>query len=179
MSKAIIFLADGFEEVEAIGVYDILKRANVETLLISVKDDLLVTSAHSLVVKADISINHFNDDFDLVFVPGGMPGSAVLAENKKVIELVNKGLENSLVAAICAAPALVLAKNNLVDGAKITCYPGFEYESDKVEFTKENLVVCNNLLTAKSAMYAIDLGLEIVKKLVNEETSEQIRNSIK
>ena len=177
--KAIILLANGFEEVEAIAVYDILKRADIPTTLLSITDSLNVVSTHGLSVTADLSINDFNQDFDLIFIPGGMPGSANLAENDKVKALVKEGISSKLVASICAAPSLVLAKNNLVNGYYITCYPGFEYETSDVNFIKENLVVCKNLLTAKSAMYALDLGLEIVKILKGEELSNKIRNSIK
>ena len=127
MKRALIFLADGFEEVEALSVIDALIRGGVECVTAAVKDENRVVSTHNIPIIADKLISEVkNDTFDLVFLPGGMPGSINLAQSFDVNEIVIKHAQNKIVAAICAAPAVVLGPAGLLVGKKATCYPGCE-----------------------------------------------------
>ena len=179
MKRALIFLADGFEEVEALSVIDALIRGGVECVTAAVKDENRVVSTHNIPIIADKLISEVkNDTFDLVFLPGGMPGSINLAQSFDVNEIVIKHAQNKIVAAICAAPAVVLGPAGLSVGKKATCYPGCESYYPDLEFSKEGVVVDSNIVTAKSAAYAWPLGFKLVELLEGSETANKVKSSI-
>lgn len=177
--KVLAMAANGTEECELLNVVDILRRAGVQTVIVSV-DDLQIESSHGVKITADKTLNTADlTNCDLLFLPGGMPGSKRLAESKRLIGaiavLLNKGKR---IAAICAAPALVLGANGYLKGRKATCFPGFEEHMIGATATGERVVTDGNITTARGLGCSLELGLEIVRLLVGEEKANEIRDKI-
>lgn len=166
-----IFLDNGFEEIEAITTIDLLRRANIALTTVSVTGDLLVTGAHAIPVKAD---KLFNDltfvDAEMLILPGGATN---LIERKPLCDLlVQHNNDNKLIAAICAAPA-VLGQLGILDGKQATCYPGFE--DHLAESHVGGLVVeSHNIITAKGPGLSSDFAFCIIEKLVGSEVADQV-----
>lgn len=177
--RAVILFADGFEEVEALTVLDALVRAGVEVDKCGVTG-LTVTSSHKVSVLCDFTIEELKEEYDLVFLPGGMPGSTNLAQSWAVNELLVKQAQKDggYIAAICAAPAAVLARAGLLEGHEATCYPGCEKMAPYFSFSSEGVVVSGNIVTGKSAGHAWPLGFTLVSLLLGEEAGEKVRNEI-
>lgn len=174
-----VFLADGFEITEAMAPVDMMRRAGIDVKTVGVYSDTVEASC-GVKVMADIS----KDDFDLsnaaaLVIPGGMPGVTNLCDSEFVISAVNEAEKKDiLLCAICAGPSL-LGKQGLLKGKKAICYPGFEQFLDGAEvMTDSHVVTDGKFITARGAGVSVDFGLEIVKCLANEETSEKIRKQI-
>ena len=177
--RAFAFFADGFEEVEALTVVDGLIRAGIEVVKVSVMETLRVVSSHRVPVECDCLVTEVQGQkADLVFLPGGMPGSTNLAQSWPVNELVVQHAQGALVAAICAAPAVVLGPLGLLKGRRATCFPGCESYAPDIPFSKEGVVRDGNIVTGKSAGWAFDLGLRLVEMLYGPEDAEKVRNAI-
>lgn len=157
-----VLLADGFEEIEAIAPIDVMRRGglNVATAGVGKKD---VTGAHSITITADMSVDEINtEDVEGIILPGGMPGTLNLQKNEKVIELVRYCYENEiLLAAICAAP-MILGELGMLDGKEAVCFPGFEEHLKGAKYCDCSVVVFDNVITAKGAGAALELGSAIV-----------------
>ena len=179
MKKVVVFLADGFEESEAICPIDVLKRAGADVVIAGVGSDE-ITSSHGIKVRTDCKIDDiFSYDFSAVFCPGGMPGAVNLAQSWKVNEIIINSYNNgAVVSAICASPAVVLGPLGLLKGKKATCYPGCESYAPDVSFLSSGVVADGNIVTGKSAGFAFDLGLKLVELLFDSATSEKVRASI-
>ena len=176
--KVVVFLADGFEEAEAICPVDVMKRAGIDVILAGVSGKE-IKSSHGVNVAADTSLDDLESKaYDAVFCPGGMPGSVNLSQSWKVNELIVRTAQTGVVAAICAAPAVVLAPLGLLKGHEATCYPGCENYAPDTHFSDSGVVVDGNIITAKSAGWAFDLGLEIIRKLKGDDAAEKARASI-
>ena len=161
-----LFLADGFEEIEALGTVDILRRCELSVKTVSITDSLEVRGTHDINVKADILFSDINeDDIEALILPGGLPGADNLENYKPLRELlVKKSKEGKILAAICAAPK-VLGSIGLLSGSKATCYPGFEARLFGA-ITKHKNVVCDkNFITAKGAGVTQDFALAIATAL--------------
>ncbi len=179
MSKIYMFLANGFETVEALAVADILRRVKDEVVIVGVGDKREIESAQKITVTADVLVqkDDFNDG-DVVFLPGGMPGTLNLENNPIVIETVKRQYESGkIVAAICAAPS-ILGHLNMLNGRKATCFPGFEKDLYGAEYTGEKVVVDANVVTSKGMGTAVALGLKLVELLHGREASEQLGRQI-
>lgn len=178
--KAVVFLADGFEEVEALTVVDYLRRVNIVVDTVSVSDSKQVEGAHGVTVMADKLPSELKNlhSYDAVVLPGGMPGSNNLRDSEFVLDTV-KSLYNSnkLVAAICAAP-IVLKRADIVDGKRITSYPGFEQELKGAVYIEEPVVVDSNIITARGPYFAVDFALEIVNYLLCEKRVSSLKKDI-
>ena len=179
MSKVFAFLADGFEEVEAIAVIDILRRAGVEVVTVSVMGRYEVRGSHAIDVKADAVYERCRvSDGDLLFLPGGGLGTEnlynCLALRKELRSYLERGKR---VAAICAAPS-ILGRNGLLKGKKATCYPGFEETLAGAEYTRQGVITDGAITTARGMGFAVYLGLELVGLLVSREKESEIRESI-
>lgn len=174
-----LFLAEGFEEIEAISTIDILRRANVDLKTISIGATLEVTGAHGITIKAD---NLFDEiDFsnnEMLILPGGMPGTKNLELHLGLQKtLLLQFNNNKLIAAICAAPS-ILGKLGMLKGKEAICYPGFEsYLSDALLSSKA-VVQSGNVITAKGAGVAIEFALKIVSCLKGETIANDISSSI-
>lgn len=163
MKKVAVLLAEGFEEIEALTVVDVLRRANIQCDMVSInKKDVI--GAHNIKVSADILIDEVKD-IDMVVLPGGMPGATNLRDNKKVIRLIQELIkDNKKVGAICAAP-IVLAKAGVIEGEDITSYPGFEEELKGANYKEDAVVVSNNIITSRGPATALEFAYTIVKEL--------------
>ena len=179
MSRVIVFLADGFEETEALCPVDVLRRAGIEVVLAGVGSDM-ITSSHGVTVKADTTVESVDssEHFAVAFCPGGMPRSVNLSQSWNVNEIIVKTAQTGIVAAICAAPAVVLAPLGLLKGRNATCFPGCESYAPDMVFSGEGIVVDGNIVTAKSAGWAFDLGLKLVSMLKGSDEAEKVRSAI-
>lgn len=174
-----MFLADGFEEVEALCPLDILRRAGLEVTTVGIGKDTII-GAHGITVQADIPDVMYRDSApDMIILPGGMPGSSNLDESKTVdAALRAASRKGAFLCAICAAP-MVLGKRGYLNGKRAVCYPGFEqYLEGATVIGTETVVRDGNIITAKGMGVALEFGLEIVRALKDGETADQIKKSI-
>ncbi|MFT7053466.1 MAG: 4-methyl-5(b-hydroxyethyl)-thiazole monophosphate biosynthesis [Psychromonas sp.] len=177
MKKVAVILADGFEEVEAITSVDFLRRAGIEVILTSIAE-LKVTGSHDIVILADITLDALQDDLDGIILPGGMPGAANLAQSKALITFIGKmSKSNKLLAAICAAPALVLGGSGLLEGRQFTCYPGFENEISGANFSTGSVVLDGNILTSRGPGTAAEFAIAIIEYLLGIEAANAVKKS--
>lgn len=174
-----ITLANGFEEIEALAFFDILKRAEIDCELVSINEDNYVTGAHGVRVCTDININDVKTDIiSAVVLPGGMPGTINLKNSEKVLSLINYCFKNEkIIGAICAAPS-VLGYMGILKGKKATCFPGFEKELTGAEVTGEKVVRDGLIITAKGAGCAHEFAFEFVKVLKSKSLADNIKNSM-
>lgn len=175
-----MFLADGFEEVEALCPLDLLRRAGLEVTTVAVGGKETVTGSHGIVVHADIPDVMYRDSApDMIILPGGMPGSTHLDESRVVdsaLKVASK--KGAYLCAICAAP-LVLGKRGYLEGKRAICYPGFEeYLKGATVSDTESVVRDGNIITAKGMGVALDFGLELVRVMKDGETADRIKASI-
>lgn len=175
-----MFLADGFEEVEALCPLDILRRAGLEVTTVGVGGKDIIVGAHAIEVHADIPDIMFRDSApDMIILPGGMPGASNLDGSKTVDSALRAASrKGSFIAAICAAP-FILGKRGLLNGKKAVCFPGFEDMLTGADTDSSLTVVRDgNIITAKGMGAAFDFGLELVRCLKNDGTAEQIKASV-
>ena len=177
--KVLIVYADGFEDVEALTTRDVLVRAGIEVTDAKINDDSeIVVSSHKVALMGFKSLKNINvNEYDTIVLPGGSRGVNNLLASDKVSDLLiefNKA--NKLICAICAAP-MVLNKAGLLKGHKYTCYPGCE-EGLEGDYTGEEVVVLDKMITARSMLYSIPFGLAIIEKLLGREKREQIYKQI-
>jgi 4-methyl-5(b-hydroxyethyl)-thiazole monophosphate biosynthesis len=173
MPHAITILADGFEEIEAVTVIDLLRRAGVEVTVLGL-ETLEVRGAHDLWIRVDMEFCDFRGDFDAVVLPGGMPGTTHLAASGELLDLIKTAhASGKLCAAICAAPT-VLAKAGILGGKKATCYPGCEDRMADAKIVKKDVVVVDgNIITGRAAGTAVPFALELIKALAGEDTAKK------
>lgn len=180
MKKIIVPLAEGFEEIEAISIIDILRRANIEVATVQLNDDEEVLGAHGIKVKADLKLNDLEslDYYDGIAVPGGMGGVNNLMANNTILEII-KSLSDAgkIVSAICAGP-MVLEKAGVLKGIKATCYPGLEDELKSAKIVDEIVVVDNNIITSKGPATAGVFALELIGQLLGEEIKNAVSEGI-
>lgn len=171
MKKVCVLLAEGFEEVEALTVSDIIRRAKVTCDLVSIKDKK-VTSNHNVTVEADRILDE-NMEYDLIVLPGGIPGATNLRDDERVINLLKKqNKEGKLIGAICAAP-IVLGKAGLTEGRKITSYPGYEDELPNCDYLEDAVVVDRNIITSRGPATSMVFAYKLLEILgyINEVDS--------
>ncbi|MDD4956926.1 MAG: DJ-1/PfpI family protein [Candidatus Omnitrophica bacterium] len=173
--KALVVLAEGFEDVEAVTAIDVLRRAEIEVTVAGLGSET-VKGARGVVVKADTLLEKADDMPDAIVLPGGMPGAENLARSTRLKDLIVKlDKAGKLICAICAAPALVLEPTGVLEGKKATCYPGMEKSfSPLVKFTKENVVQDRNVITSRGPATAIAFGLKIAENLVGKAKADMI-----
>lgn len=172
------FLANGFEEIEALAPVDILRRAELEVVTVGVGGKE-IRGSHGIKVIADIEEREvITDNMEMVILPGGMPGTLNLDSSPIVAVSVEYCIKNNLpVAAICAAPS-VLGHLGVLKGKKATCFPGFESELDCGEFTGEPVVRDGKVITSRGAGCAVEFGLEIVSLLLGEERAAKLKGAM-
>ncbi|MFW5790118.1 MAG: DJ-1 family glyoxalase III [Bacillota bacterium] len=177
MAKIIVPLARGFEEIEAVTVIDILRRADIEVVVAGLTETD-VMGAHGLIIQADQRFKNINwRVFDGIVLPGGMPGAENLRQDKNIISLVQEfDARDKLVAAICAAP-IVLKGAGILDGKKLTSYPGFADEFVRYDYLEDPVVVDDNIITSRGPGTAMNFALTIIEYLLgNEEKIKQEEN---
>ncbi len=173
-----VFLADGFEESEAITTIDLLRRAELEVVTVGVTGEY-VTSSRGITVKSDVLSSEIvlDDNVQAVVLPGGMPGTTNLAQSEEVKKALVFAFENKkLIASICAA-ATVLYKHGLLSGKKAAVYPSFKDEL-KQSFCEQNVVVDLPFITANALGSVFEFSFEIIKFLKNDKICEKVKNSI-
>ena len=176
--KAIVFLADGFEECEGLIVVDILRRAGVETVMASVMGRLEIVSSRGIRLKADVLANDVDfDSVDMVILPGGRTGTENLSESETVRGQCKSFATDKYVAAICAAPSL-LAELGLLDGKNATCHPDFEGKMKGAVLTGNSVEKAGNIITGQGLGASFDFAFELVRILVGEEKVRDIKNAI-
>ena len=173
-----LFLADGFEEIEALTPVDVLRRAGIEVKTYSINGDLCVCGTHNIMVDADDIIENVEyDKIDAVILPGGMPGADNLENCEDVREILQYAFENGkLMCAICAAPK-VLGKFGYLKSKRATCFPGFEEYLSGANATGERVEVDENVITSKGMGTAMDFSLAILEYLKGKEVADKMANS--
>ena len=179
MAKIGLFLADGCEEIEALTVVDILRRAGIEILTLSITDSLKVAGAHSIIIEADALAKSVDlDEFDGLVLPGGMPGTTNLGACEAVTSAIKKfNDEGRLLCAICAAPS-VLGMNGILEGKEAVCYPGFEDKLLGAKIGSGKVAVSGNCITSRGMGTAIDFALAITAHFLGREKADSISRGI-
>ncbi|OGX05482.1 MAG: hypothetical protein A3G87_09765 [Omnitrophica bacterium RIFCSPLOWO2_12_FULL_50_11] len=177
--KVLVILAPGCEEIEAVAIIDVLRRAEMNVTVAGL-GGTDINGAHGIRFRTDIALDDYDKSPDAVILPGGMPGSRNLGQSKKVTEILQKaGRANKLIGAICAAPALALAPAGILDGKKATCYPGFEQNFAKsVTFSEDRVVVDGNVITSRGPGSALEFALELVDRLAGSEKARELRSAL-
>lgn len=184
MKGVYIFLANGFEDMEALATRDVLLRGGVEVLTVSINEDYMVESSHGQQVLADINWDNLEvmepgtGPEDVMIFPGGMPGSRHLAEHAELMEILkDHWSRGGTVAAICAAPGLVVSQLPGLQGKRFTCFDGFEESllAQGAVFTPESTVTDGNLITGRGAGHAVNFGLAILRHLKGEEAVTKVK----
>lgn len=175
MKKVFIFLADGFEEIEAIGTVDVLRRGGLDVTTVSIYGRWEITGAHQVTVLADKLFSDVDfSDGDLLVLPGGMPGASNLNAHEGLKELLKDyNAQGKKLAAICAAP-IVLGGLGLLEGKQATCYPGFETQLTGAEYVKEPVVIDGNITTGRGPGFAVDFGLSLVAQLQGQTMANEV-----
>ena len=175
-----VFLADGFEEIEALAPIDILRRGGIEVTTVGVMGSEYVESSHGVKMKADArfeDIANF-DDADLLLLPGGMPGALNLKNHKGVCDaLVEQNEKGKYIGAICAAP-MVLGKLGIVSGKRATCYPGFEKYLDGAEYTAELYTIDGNIITGRGPAASLPYGYALLSLFVGRDAVKAIEEGM-
>ena len=175
MNSSYIFLANGFEEIEALTVIDVMRRAGMDVKSVSIHTDKKVTGAHGIEVTADLTFKECDfDGSEWLITPGGMPGSTHLAAFSALGDLLK--VHKGKIAAICAAPAVVLAPLGILDGKEATCYPGFEdaCKAGGATMRNEPVVALDRLITANGPAAAMKFALAIVANSMGESVATEV-----
>ena len=178
MPKVAVILADGFEEVEAMAIIDILRRAEITVVIAGLHAGHIESARHVKVIP-DTGIDAIDvDGFDMIVLPGGQPGSDNLNADKRVKKLVREFHDKGkLTGAICAAP-YVLANAGVLDGKKATVYPGYEKRLGNAEYLDEKVVADGRVLTSKGPGTALHFGISIVERLAGRDRAEAIKKAM-
>ncbi len=175
MSRTAIFFATGYEEIEALTVVDILRRAGEEITMVSVTDERTVTSSHGVEVTMDKVLSEVNfDETDVIVLPGGMPGTKNLEACAALMEQVDAFVQaGKIVTAVCAAPSILGHRGHL-NGKKACSFPDMESQLEGAEVLREPAVIDGNIITGRGMGAAIPFGLAILEKLQGKEAAEEL-----
>ena len=176
MKRSFLFLAEGFEEMEAIAIVDVLRRGGVDIKIVSVSDQLNVRGAHGVSMEADVVLRPGAAEYAawLIF-PGGLPGAQNLSDSPRLIQLLQDHFDRGgRVAAICAAPALVLSKLKTDRKYRMTTYPGFEKYLVNADVVADGVVVDGRIVTGKGPAFALDFGLTVLREIVSQKAADEV-----
>lgn len=179
MVKGYVFFAEGFEEVEALTVVDLMRRAEIKVDMVSITGERTVTGAHGIAVKMDALLEEIAiEEAEALILPGGMPGTRNLQKCEPLVSsLVAANKEGKLICAICAAP-LVLGQNQILAEKKACCYPGFEEELLQADVSYEPVCHDGNVITSRGMGTAIAFASEIIATLMDAEKAKAIEKGI-
>lgn len=175
MNTSYVFLAPGFEEVEALTVVDVMRRAGMDVVTVSITASDIVTGSHGIPVKADKIYD--KTDFILpewLILPGGMPGATNLAAFEPLSTLLKNQALSGKIAAICASPAVVLAPLGILDGKEATCYPGFENQMTKAIHRDAPVIALDRIITGNGPAAAMRFALAIVANSMGEGVAQEV-----
>ena len=177
-----MFLAEGFEEIEALCPLDLMRRAGLSVTTVGIGGEY-ITGAHAITVRADVTDRDFyahsaQNETEMVFLPGGMPGTLNLGASEVVGDAIRSAYEDGkYIAAICAAPS-ILGKMGLLLGKNAICYPGFEAQLEGATISDERVVLDGKILTAAGMGAALDMGIEIVRIFCGDEKANALRSAV-
>lgn len=179
MKSICIFLANGFEEIEALLPLDVMRRGGLSVKTVSVTGTRIAMGAHQIPVEADLLFEELNaEDVEMIVLPGGMPGSANLDMHSGLDKLIRHfAAEHKPMAAICAAP-LVYGRRGLLNGKKATCYPGFEQYLEGAECTGAMVQVADNFILGKGPAAAAEFGFTILEKFAGAEKVLEVKQGM-
>jgi 4-methyl-5(b-hydroxyethyl)-thiazole monophosphate biosynthesis len=177
--KALVFLADGFEEVEAITPIDYLRRVGIELETVSISGNRIVTGSHKISVTTDKILAEIDGAYDALLLPGGTPGAANLAACAELGKLLKEqAASGRIVAAICASPAVVLAPLGLLEGRRFTCFPGMEKGLSGGKWSRNRVVIDGNIVTSRGAGTAADWALTLIGLLLSSAEGEKLAKAV-
>jgi 4-methyl-5(b-hydroxyethyl)-thiazole monophosphate biosynthesis len=179
MSRACVLLAPGFEEIEAVTIIDVLRRAGIETSVLGVGGKGPVRGSHDITVDADRSLaDAESDSWDIVILPGGLPGATNLRDDPRVLALLRRQHESGKrLGAICAAP-IALGAAGVLEGRKATSYPGFEKELRGATPSADRVVKDGNVITSRGPGTALEFALAIVADLEGKAAADKLRSGM-
>jgi 4-methyl-5(b-hydroxyethyl)-thiazole monophosphate biosynthesis len=180
MTSVLIPIADGTEELEAVTIIDVLRRAGITVIVASVMPNLLITTARKIKIEADCLIEEcINQSFDLIVLPGGMPGAEHLRDSPTLTHLLKQQKEKqNPIAAICAAPAVVLAHHGLLT-TPATAYPSFQkYLPANLARTSESVVIADNCITSQGPGTALAFSLTLIELLAGKVIRDNVANAM-
>jgi len=181
MARVLIPLATGCEELEAVTLIDLLRRAGITVITASLTDQQQVKASRGVRLTAETTLDRvIHDDFDMLVLPGGMPGAANLNDDPRIHAMIKKlNLNNKAIGAICAAP-MVLAHSGLLNGKTATCYPGMLNKEDWPEISLEDkgVVIDGNVLTSRGPGTAMDFALAIIEFLTDQDTRNTVESAL-
>ena len=178
MKKVLIFLAKGFEEIEAISIIDVLRRAEISVTSVSITNNNIVKGAHNIEIKTDKLFEDVDfSNYDMIVLPGGMPGAKNLNEHEGLKEQLKEFAKDKFIGAICAAP-MVLGGMGLLKGKRATCYPGFEPELIEANITNEPVTIDGNIITGKGPAFAIQFSLQLINTLAGKAARDEVANGL-
>ncbi|MBQ3565948.1 MAG: DJ-1/PfpI family protein [Oscillospiraceae bacterium] len=174
-----VFLAEGFEEVEALTPVDMLRRCELDVITVGVGGEAILGS-HNIPVLANITDSQLvlDDNVDMIVLPGGMPGTLNLEKNPNVQKAIDFCMENNkFIGAICAAPS-ILGHKGILDGKKATCYTGFESQLGNAVVSDEPVCTDGNIITSRGAGTAMQFSFELVRLLTSDERAEKLKKTV-
>lgn len=176
MKRSFLFLAPGFEEIEALTVVDVMRRAGMDIKTVSILSDAMVTGAHGIPVKADLLFTNADfDDVEWLIIPGGLPGTTNLAAYAPLCTLLkDHHANNGKIAAICAAPAMMLGPLGIIDGRECTGYPGTQKLAGKGIWRDAPVIALDTLITGNGPASALRFALAIVTNSLGETAAQEI-----
>lgn len=179
MAKTAIFLAEGYEEIEALAVVDIFRRAGIETDMVSISEELLTKGSHGIQVMADKLLKDANfEEYDMLVLPGGLKGMQNLEACTVLMEQIDAFYEDDkFVASICASPS-IFGRRGILNGRMATAYPGFESELKGATVVDAGAVRAGHVLTGRSMGSAIEFSLLLVNALLGKEKADEIAEQI-
>ena len=179
MNNLYVHLAEGFEEIEAMTIIDVLRRAGLNVISVSVTGNRIVKGSHNIEMKADLLFDDVDfESGEMIILPGGMPGSKNLNEHaglkQQIVEYQKSG---KYLAAICAAP-IVFGNLGILNGKRAVCYPGYEAHLTGADVQSNSYIVDSNIITGRGVGAALNFSLEIVRILAGEERALQLRKAM-
>lgn len=179
MSKVCVFFANGFEEIEALTVVDILRRADIDVDMVSISEEKKATGSHRITVETDKVFNEVDfDKTDMIVLPGGLPGTTNLEAFEPLMKQVDAFYENGkYIAAICAAPS-IFAHRGMLTGKAACVNPGFESHLECADLKKEAVVVTDRIITSRAMGTAVPFALAILEQFAGKEEAERMKEKI-
>jgi 4-methyl-5(b-hydroxyethyl)-thiazole monophosphate biosynthesis len=186
MKKVLVFLADGFEEVEAITPIDYLRRAEIDVVTAAVGDERIVNGVHNIPVQADVLLNDVylennlnTEDWDAVLCPGGMPGASNIVLSPLACNFL-KSMNDAgkLVSAICASPAVIFGPLGILNDKNFTCFPGMETKVPEGKFLEDRVVIDGNIVTSCSAGTAVHWAFALIEILAGKNKADTLIEKI-
>ena len=177
MAKALVLMAEGFEEIELTSIVDILRRGGVTVTIAGLKDGL-ITGSRGIKMQPDVTLDGIKEMYDIIILPGGSPGYVNLGNDRRVIELIKRyNADGKIVAAICAGPS-VLVKAGILGGKNVTIFKGMENELKNAVYVDKPVVVDGNILTSQGPGTAMEFALELLKRLAGEKKALEVREKL-